>query len=235
MKILIADDEAPARDKLRRWLQEADGRNDIVEASNGVQAFELIQQQQPDLALLDIHMPQLNGLDVAAQLDGPNAPRVVFVTAYDEHAVKAFELNAVDYLLKPYDKTRFLRMWQRVNDQVAAPPTATQLPLQRLLIPQKEKLLLVDIENIVWIESDDNHVKLHCIDTSHSLRKPLHDLLQLLPPQQFIRVHKSAAVNLLHIAQMAPLFKGDYEITLKNGQTLRMSRRYKDDVFAKLG
>jgi len=234
MKILIADDEAPAREKLRRLLHEADAQCTVVEAVDGLQAYQLIEQERPDVAILDIQMPQLSGLDIAAQLDAEKAPRIVFVTAFDEHAVKAFELNAIDYLLKPYDRERFFKMWTRIKEGKPFIHRATAIPLKRMLVPQKDKLLLLDIEHIYWIESDDNDVHLHCAQQQHTLRRSLQDLLSLLPAQQFVRVHKSAAVNLLQIAQLEPLFKGDYDIVLKNGHHLRMSRRYKDELFARL-
>lgn len=248
IRVLIADDEAPARAKLQRWLSEQSDIQVVGEADNGLSAAQQIEALQPDLALLDIQMPGLSGLEVAAQLDSERAPLLVFVTAFDQHALKAFELNAVDYLLKPYDKERLLRMLARVRARCSADPAAdlqrqqavnaartlTQGCAQRLLVPVGERLQLLDASSIHWLEADDNYVHLHVDKQRFSLRRPLQELLAQLDPAQFVRIHKSAAVNLREVSALEPLFKGDYEVKLRSGATLRLSRRYKDDVLAHL-
>jgi two-component system, LytTR family, response regulator len=252
IRVLIVDDEAPARAKLQRWLSEQPDLQVIGEADNGLQAAEQIERGQPQLVFLDIQMPGLSGLEVAAQLDSAQAPLLVFVTAFDEHAVKAFELNAVDYLLKPYDKDRLLKTLARVRERLgqhrdlnaatASPAVATARRLQqaqgcatRLLVPMGESLQLLDVDRIHWCEADDNYIHLHTAQQRYTLRRTLHDLLAQLNPRQFIRVHKSAAVNLQEIATLEPLFKGDYEIVLRSGQAVRMSRRYSEDLLGLLG
>lgn len=246
IRVLIVDDEAPARAKLQRWLGEQPAFTVIGEADNGLTAAELITSQQPDLVLLDIQMPGLSGLEVAAQLDSNPAPLIVFVTAFDEHAVKAFELNAVDYLLKPYDKERFQRTLNRVEQRMqggvasAAVPIARDLqqqqgPLNRLLVPVGEGLQLLDVDRIHWCEADDNYLHLHTDHARYTLRRTLQDLLSQLDSRQFVRVHKSAAVNVREILRLEPLFKGDYEIVLRSGATVRMSRRYNEELLRLLG
>lgn len=244
MRVLIADDEAPARDKLQRWLSEQSDLEVVTCAVDGLQAAAAIEQLQPDVAFLDIQMPGVSGLEVAAQLERERAPLIVFVTAFDEHAVKAFDLNAIDYLLKPYDKDRLLRALTRVRERLqdgpsraAAVATArTQTnSSDRLLVPEGERLQLIDSSTIDWLEADDNYVHVHTANRKYLLRRTLQDLLVQLGEERFARIHKSAAVNISAVGSFTPLFKGDYEVHLRNGQTLRLSRRYKDALFARMG
>ena len=244
IRVLIADDEAPARGKLERWIAEQPDMQVAGYAEDGLAAARCIEQLQPDVALLDIQMPGLSGLEVAAQLEESRAPLIVFVTAFDEHAVKAFELNAVDYLLKPYDKDRLLRALQRVRERLGGGETRTAAVAtaraqtassERLLVPDGERLQLIDSTSIEWLEADDNYVHVHTAARRHLLRRTLQDLLTQLGAERFVRIHKSAAVNLSAIAALTPLFKGDYEVELRNGHTLRLSRRYRDALFARMG
>lgn len=238
ISVIIADDEVPARAKLQRWLEEQADIQLVAQAADGLEALDQIALHKPQLVFLDIQMPGVSGLEVAAQLDEANAPLVIFVTAHDEHALKAFELDAVDYLLKPYDKERFLRTLQRARERLAsnqpatAPQSARRL-LKRLLVPQGDKLQLIATDDIIWLEAEDNYVRVHTHNQPYLMRTSLQDLLLQLG-DSFLRIHKSCAVNLLEIASLDPLFKGDYELKLRNGQSLRLSRRYKDNVFARL-
>jgi len=244
IRVLIADDEAPARGKLERWVAEQPDMQMTGYAEDGLVAAQSIERLHPDVAFLDIQMPGLSGLEVAAQLEESSAPLIVFVTAFDEHAVKAFELNAVDYLLKPYDKDRLLRALQRVRERLGAgePRTAAvavaraqTASSERLLVPDGERLQLIDSTSIEWLEADDNYVHVHTAARRYLLRRTLQDLLAQLGGERFVRIHKSAAVNLSAIAALTPLFKGDYEVELRNGRALRLSRRYRDVLFARMG
>jgi two-component system, LytTR family, response regulator len=244
IRIVIADDESPARDKLQRWLGEHSDLEVVARAEDGLQAAAAIEQLRPDVAFLDIQMPGLNGLEVAAQLEQGTAPLIVFVTAYDEHAVKAFDLNAVDYLLKPYDKDRLSRSLARMRERLGnaesrAPAVTTArgqtTSSERLLVPEGERLQLIDSAAIDWLQADDNYVHVHTANRAYLLRRTLQDLLSQLGEQRFARIHKSAAVNISVIASFTPLFKGDYEVSLRNGRVLRLSRRYKDALFARMG
>lgn len=244
IRVLIADDEAPAREKLERWVAEQPGMVLAGSAEDGLMAAHRIEQLRPDVAFLDIQMPGLSGLEVAAQLEQSTAPLIVFVTAFDEHAVKAFELNAVDYLLKPYDKERLLRALQRVRERVGAGephPQAVTIARthtasrERLLVPDGERLQLIDTSSVEWLEADDNYVHVHTAARDYLLRRTLQDLLAQLGEQRFARIHKSAAVNLSAIESLTPLFKGDYEVQLRNGRALRLSRRYREALFARMG
>jgi two-component system LytT family response regulator len=244
IRAVIADDEAPSREKLERWLAEQPDVAVVGSAEDGLSAAQCIEQLRPDVAFLDVQMPTLSGLQAAAQLEPSSAPLIVFVTAFDEHAVKAFDLNAVDYLLKPYDLDRFKRTVQRVRERLHAHESgATAVAIgrarapscERLLVPDGERLQLIDAASVEWLQADDNYVHVHTASRTYLLRRTLQDLLSQLGEQRFVRIHKSTAVNLGSIGSLTPLFKGDYEIHLHNGRTLRLSRRYREALFARMG
>jgi two-component system LytT family response regulator len=244
LRVVIADDEPPARDKLRRWLAEQPDFDVVAEVGDGVSAVQCVGALSPDVVFLDIQMPGLNGLEVAAQLQSTTAPLLVFVTAFGDHALRAFDLNAIDYLLKPYDQERLLRTLDRVRERIpnkALHAKAIQVARQqaggsdRLLVPDGEKLALIERDEIRWMEADDNYVHIHCADKRYVVRRTLQDLLTQLGESQFVRIHKSTVVNLAAIDSLNPLFKGDYEVQMIGGAKLRLSRRYKDDLFARLG
>jgi two-component system, LytTR family, response regulator len=243
IRVLIVDDEPPARDKLRRWL---DGHADMAlvgEAADGLAAAAAIGRLRPDVVFLDIQMPGLSGLEVAAQLEPADAPLLVFVTAFDEHAIQAFDLNAVDYLLKPYDKDRLQRALGRIRERQGQKPGTAAIhsariqtgPSDRLLVPQGEELQLIDVAAIHWLEADDNYVHVHTGQARFILRRTLADLLVQLGERRFARIHKSAAVNIAEIDTLSPLFKGDHEVRLRSGAVLRLSRRYKESLFSRMG
>lgn len=245
IRALVADDEWAARAKLAAWLAEQDDFDVVAESADGLAAASAIASGLVDVAFLDIQMPGLSGLELAAQLEAATAPLVVFVTAFDEHAVQAFELSAIDYLLKPYDHARLERTLTRirarcadsaVRGQAVALARARTGLSGRLLVPDRAGgLRLIDTASIDWLEADDNHVHVHVGATVFLLRRTLQDLLSQLGERQFVRIHKSTAVNIAAIASLAPLFKGDHEVTLRTGHTVRLSRRYKDDLFALTG
>ncbi|SEO93971.1 two component transcriptional regulator, LytTR family [Luteibacter sp. UNC138MFCol5.1] len=244
IRVVIADDEAPAREKLRHWLSEQGDMTVVGSAEDGFSASQCIDRCQPDVAFLDIQMPTLSGLQVAAQLEPSSAPLVVFVTAFDEHAVKAFDLNAVDYLLKPYDRERLARTLQRVRERIRTHQSGAAAvaigrerspACDRLLVPDGERLELIDAASVEWLQADDNYVHVHTAVRTYLIRRTLQDLLSQLGGQRFVRIHKSTAVNLGSIVSLTPLFKGDHEIHLHNGRVLRLSRRYREALFARLG
>lgn len=244
IRTLIVDDEAPARAKLQRWLSEQPDIDVIAAVGDGVAAADAIASTAAQVVFLDIQMPGMSGLEVAAQLDPEAAPLLVFVTAHDEHAIKAFELNAIDYLLKPYDKERLLRTLARIRSRVTSPKSAGNAvrtarvqvgPSERLLVPEGEKLRPIECESIQWLQADDNYVHVHTQARAYLLRRTLQDLLEQLGEQRFVRIHKSTAVNLAEVHSLEPLFKGDYDVVLRCGQKLRMSRRFKELLFGRMG
>ena len=234
MRVLIVDDEAPARDKLRRWVG-AQGDFEIAgEAADGLAAAAAIESLKPDVVFLDIQMPGLSGLEVAAQLESDAAPLLVFVTAFDEHAIRAFDLNAVDYLLKPYDRDRLEKSLQRLRERRGAAQLGNAVRTaraqtrssERLLVPRGEQLELIEASAIHWLEADDNYVHVHTGEREYLLRRTLQGLLQQLGEERFLRIHKSTAVNVAEIAALDRMPKGDYEVRLKSGRQLRLSRRF---------
>jgi two-component system LytT family response regulator len=243
IRVLIVDDEAPARDKLRRWLGDQPDIALVGESADGLSAAAAILELEPAVVFLDIQMPGLSGLEVAAQLEPEGAPLLVFVTAFDEHAIKAFDLNAVDYLLKPYDRDRLLKTLARIRERHGAGPARAAIHTaraqtgtsDRLLVPQGGELQLIDAAAIHWLEADDNYVHVHTAQARYLLRRTLADLLAQLGERRFVRIHKSTAVNLAEIKTLSPLFKGDHEVRLRSGAVLRLSRRYKDNLFALMG
>lgn len=235
IRALVVDDEAPARAKLRRWLAEQPDVEVVAEAPNGLSAAQLIMTARPDLVFLDIQMPDITGLEVAAQLQTDTAPLIVFVTAHDDHAVEAFDLGAVDYLLKPYDRSRFLRALTRIRlrlkdgarHAISVEVARARLgAVRRLPVPEGDGLKLIDCATIHWLEADDNYVHVHTGDREYLLRRTLQDLLQQLGEERFARIHKSAAVNVSQIDALERMPKGDYEVRLRSGRRLRLSRRY---------
>lgn len=243
IRALIADDEWAARAKLRMWLVEQGDIDVVAEVADGLAAAETIADTSPDVAFLDIQMPGFTGLEVAAQLEQTSAPLVVFITAFNEHAIQAFELNAIDYLLKPYDKDRLLKTLARVRSRTldrAARANAIAAARgqagssERLLVPEKGRLVLIEAASIEWIEADDNYVHVHTATSSYMLRRTLQDLITQLGEQQFVRIHKSAAVNIAAITALEPLFRGDHDVQLRSGKVLRLSRRYKDALFERM-
>ena len=242
IRALIVDDEPPARDKLRRWLAEEADIEIVGESADGLDAAAAIARLAPGVVFLDIQMPGLSGLEVATQLEPGTAPHIVFVTAYDEHAIAAFELDAVDYLLKPYDHDRLRKTFERLRTRLGGQDAGAAVRTarahlgtsDRLLVPKGDALQLIETASIHWLEADDNYVHVHTAQTSYLLRRTLNDLLVQLG-DRFARIHKSAAVNILEVKALSPLFKGDHEVQLRSGKLLRLSRRFKEELFARIG
>lgn len=240
MRVLIVDDERPARDKLRRLLARELDISAIEEARDGVEALQLAAAFAPDVLFLDIQMPEVGGFDVAASLPSP-APLVVFVTAFDEYAVRAFDACAVDYLLKPYDAERLQRAVQRVRERLAArrPPAAASAPalagqpVRQLLVTERGVTRIVKTDDIEWLETADNYVVLHTRSGSPLLRQTLSALLGSLGPA-FVRCHRRAAVRVAAVASITVDDKGDGELLLAGGGKAPLSRQHKSAVLAAL-
>jgi len=244
IRALIVDDEAPARAKLRLWLAKHADVEIAGEHADGLAAAQAIAAAAPDVVFLDIQMPGISGLELAAQLEPQYAPLLVFVTAYDAHALAAFDLNAVDYLLKPFEEERLRRALERIRERLRSPPRVSaavevarsQVGVSdRLLVPMGNGLRLIDSLAIHLLEADDNYVHVHTADQQYLVRRTLRDLLLQLGEQRFVQIHKSVAVNIAEIEDIAPLFKGDYQLRLRSGKELRLSRRYTDALFARTG
>lgn len=243
VRVVIVDDEPPARAKLRRFLA-ADPRVAIVgEAGDGEEAVRVIEETRPDVVFLDIRMPGLDGFDVLAALELDVLPHVVFATAYDEYAVRAFDVRALDYLLKPADRERVTRALDRAVAAVQGPRSddvearvrdaleelrTRAGPLERFLVRQRGRMRLVRAADVDWIEAADNYVRLHVDKESLLARATLAEIEKRLDPAKFARVHRSAIVNLDAIREIRPWSHGDALLVLRSGAEVRLSRRYRD-------
>jgi two-component system LytT family response regulator len=236
MRVLIVDDERPARERLRHLLAREPGIEAIDEAADGVEALARIAASTPDAVFLDIQMPELSGIELAASMPHP-APLVVFVTAYDQYALQAFDANAIDYLLKPFDQARLARALQRLRDRLAAPVPAAAatpgLPVRQLLVSERTGTRVVRVDDIGWIETADNYVVLHTAGGAPLLRQTLAALVERLG-SAFVRCHRRAAVQLDHIERVVHLDKGDCELVLRGGARVPCSRQYRAEVVGKL-
>ncbi len=239
MRVLIVDDERPARDKLRRLLALEGDVTAIDEARDGVEALERIAAIRPDVLFVDIQMPEISGLELAASLPAP-APALVFVTAYDQYALAAFDANAIDYLLKPYDQLRLQRALARVRERLTARGAAPALPalpashpIRQLLISERGVTRVVKVEQIDWIETADNYVVLHTPDAHPLLRQTLAALVTQLG-DGFVRCHRRAAVQTDKIERIIALDKGDCELLLHSGARVPCSRQYRAALVDKL-
>ncbi|MFB9241201.1 response regulator [Massilia antarctica] len=238
MRILIVDDERPARDKLRKLLEQEADVKAIAEARDGVDAMQQIAAFAPDALFLDIQMPEVSGLELAASLPAP-APLIVFATAFDEYALKAFDTNAIDYLLKPYDQARLQRALERLRERLLArsaqplPPFAGEHALRQLLVTERGVTRVIRVDQIGWIETADNYVVLHTAGEQPLMRQTLAGLLDKLGPG-FVRCHRRAAVQLAWIARVEALDKGDCELVLRDGARVPCSRQYRAAVIALL-
>ncbi len=239
LNVLIADDEAPARRKLVRFLEAHDDIAIVAEASNGIDAVALIAMTKPQLVFLDINMPDLDGLGVAETLTrGEEPPSIVFVTAFNQYAVKAFEMNALDYLLKPYDQDRFEQALSRARKSLDVKPDTERLArtlasarkedqyVRRLLVPNDGRSFFIATREMHRLESDGNNVLIHTARGAHSLRATLESLEARLDPTQFARVHRSHVVNIDEISEIHPWFHGDYKILMRDGTEIAWSRRF---------
>jgi len=234
-RVVIVDDEAPARERLRRFLEDVKDVEIIAEASNGLQAVEIIQSYNPDLVFLDIQMPGLDGFGVLDALHNP--PPVIFVTAYDEYAIQAFEVNALDYLLKPFSKERLEESLQRVKEKAqGARPFEETLSallmtlaeqdnyLTKLAVWQRSNVRLIVVDEIDWIGVEENQTMVHVGEALYPYHRPLTYLEKKLDPKHFFRVHRSAIVNLDRVAEIIPWFKGSHKLRLSTGVEVELSR-----------
>lgn len=238
MRILIVDDERPARAKLRRLLEQEAGITAIDEARDGVEALERVAAYAPDALFLDIQMPEVGGFDVAAALPTP-APLIVFVTAYDEYAIRAFDANAIDYLLKPYDRERLQRALQRLRERragmrgTAGGAAAASQAVRQLLVTERGVTRVVKVDDIQWIETADNYIILHTAEGAPLLRQTLAGMLDKLGPA-FQRCHRRAAVRLDWIASVSTDDKGDGELQLRGGARVPLSRQHRPALLQSL-
>jgi two-component system, LytTR family, response regulator len=231
---LIVDDEPPARRNLAVLLRRDPGIEIVGECGSGDEALSSIHQLRPDLLFLDVQMPERDGFDVVEMLGNKLPPAIIFVTAHDEYALRAFEAGALDYLLKPFDNARFERALARAKETITLSRTTRQKP-ERLMIKSAGEVSFVRISEIDWIEADDYYACVHVGSRNHLLRRSLAELEADLQDANFCRIHRSAIVNIDRVRTLKLNAEGEYNVLLENGSELRLSRRHRKDLQSRLG
>ena len=252
VRVMLVDDEPLGRERLRSLLSRETGVSLVGEASDGESAVGAIRNHRPDLVFLDVQMPGLTGFGVLERLGADVPPAVVFVTAHDRFALEAFEVHAVDYLLKPFDRERFQKALQRAVDRLRSarpdelsarltamiaqlqPPPAPPRTPERIPVKTGNKVSFVALTDIDWVGSADNYVELHVGGHSHLLRETMGSMETRLPADKFVRLSRTSIVNTDRVKELQPLFHGEYSVTLKNGTKLTLSRSHRDQL-ARLG
>jgi len=246
MRVLIVDDEALARRRMRSLLAGAPEVVVVGECETGAQAVTAIRDLQPDLVFLDVQMPELDGFDVIASVGPDKMPPVIFVTAFDDYAVNAFEVGAIDYLLKPVDQLRFSQTLERAKKRVVGRRSQTDLAAQlsglldrvaradvsddRIGVKVQGKIVFLDADEIYWIQARDDIARVHLVDSAYDVREPLTHLEARLPANRFLRVHRSAIVNTSKVRAAEPFDQGDQLLILRNGKRITTGRSYRKAV-----
>jgi two-component system LytT family response regulator len=231
--VLVADDEQPARQRLIDLLRRDEQIDSVSEAADGQTAVSMIEHEKPDLLFLDVQMPELDGLAVIDAIGATEMPLTVFVTAYDQHAIRAFEANALDYLLKPFSDERFEATMLRVKTRLDE--RNMREFGQRLVVKSGGTTRFVRCIDIDWIEAAGVYVTLHVGGKELLYRAALNDLAEKLDPRRFVRVHRSALINIESVVQLEPISHGEFEAVLKNGSRTRVSRTYRGQLEKRLG
>ncbi|HXE56633.1 MAG TPA: LytTR family DNA-binding domain-containing protein [Gemmatimonadales bacterium] len=248
LRVLLVDDEPLVRQGLRSFLEDEPDVEVVGEARDGREALQLIVQRRPSLVFLDVQMPELDGVAVAEAL-AAESPAIVFVTAYDRYAVRAFDLQAVDYLLKPFDRPRFQAALERARRRLAASEREVLARrvealllelggrgyLERIPVRSGRRIVVVPVDEVEWFEAADNYVRLHAGGRGHLLRETIKRLETRLDPRRFARIHRSAIVNLDRVRELQPLANGEYAVFLGSGTRLILSRTYRDAFQARIG
>ena len=250
IRAIIVDDEPLSRRGIRAHLKEERDVLIIAECGNGREAVRVIEEQAPDLIFLDVQMPELDGFGVLAAINVEVMPAIIFVTAYDQYALRAFEVHALDYLLKPFDTERFSRALERARAQIERRSISdlshrlqsliddlktNQKYTERLVIKSAGRIFFLGVEEIDWVEAADNYVCLHTGSDTHLLRETMNSLESRLDPAEFLRVQRSTMINVRRIKELHPLFRGEYEIVLLDGTRLASGRGYRDRLHELFG
>jgi two-component system LytT family response regulator len=250
IRVLVVDDELPARRRLVDLLRKDSQVDSILEAENGVAAVEMIQDERPDVVFLDVQMPELDGFGVVHAVGSEQMPLTVFVTAYDRHAVRAFEADALDYLLKPFGDERYqvamtraksqlegcdIRQFGRQVLQIVSKSAAPESWWDRLVVKSGGINRFVRVVDIDWIEAAGVYVNLHVAGKELLYRAALHELAERLDPMRFVRIHRSTIVNIESIVELEPISHGEFDVVLKDGSRSRVSRSYRAELEKRLG
>jgi two-component system LytT family response regulator len=243
LSAVIIDDEQLARDELAYLLKNIGDVEVVAQGKNGLEAVNLIREHNPDLVFLDVQMPGMDGFEVVENLDPSRMPAIVFVTAYDGHALRAFEINALDFLLKPFDQTRFEKALERARGQVNRDRSSLidarlvslleglheerKYP-ERLIVKSGGRVFFVRTEDIDWVEASGNYVKIHAKGEAHLIRESMKNMEAKLDAKTFVRIHRSAIVNIDRIKELEPWFHGEYVVIMRDGTRLTASRVFSD-------
>lgn len=245
IRTIIVDDEPLARRGIRAQLENERDFDVIADCRNGQEAVQAITAQSPDLVFLDVQMPEVDGFGVVDAIGPDRMPAVIFVTAYDRYALRAFEVHALDYLLKPFDDDRFAAALQRARqhierkdlDDLGKRLQGLLNDLQprtryadRLVIKSAGRIFFLSVSEIDWIEAADNYVRLHAGAEAHLLRETMNNLEKKLDPNEFLRIHRSRMVNIQRVKELRPLFRGEYDLLLKDGTRIETGRGYRDRI-----
>ena len=249
-RVLIADDEPLARERLRMLLRGEQWLEVVAECHNGPDAVSAIRDLRPDLVFLDVQMPGANGFEVIEAIGPSRMPPVVFVTAYDQYALRAFDVRALDYLLKPFDRERFEQALTRARQQLHQTGDGdlerrlrqlvddlkeTPHRVDRFVIKSGGRVYFVRADEVDWIEAAGNYVKLHVGTDSHLIRETMNAVEQKLSPEVFVRIHRCHIVNIEQVRELQPWFNGEYVVFLKNGTRLTLSRGYRERLQDRVG
>jgi two-component system LytT family response regulator len=250
IRTLIVDDEPLGRERIRALLGDDTEIEVVGECSDGKQAISAVEKTCPDLLYLDVQMPEMDGFAVLEAIAGERMPVIIFVTAYDRYAVQAFEVHALDYLLKSFDRERFQSALRRAKEQIRRSRDglwnerltglledlqARQNRLTRLVIRSAGRIFFLRVEEIDWLEAADNYVRIHVGRESHLIRETLQAVESRLDSSKFLRIHRSTVVNFDRVKEVQPLFHGDYIVKLRNGTELTLSRNYREKLSGLFG
>jgi two-component system LytT family response regulator len=259
--VLVVDDEPLAREKIREMVRRDPEVEIVGECASGAEALDAVREKSPDLLLLDVQMPELGGFEVLEALkEEEHAPAVIFVTAYDQYAVRAFEVHALDYLLKPFDRERFetalgrAKAHLRGDGRTGGGPTAAGMAgldqriidlleqlraekryAERVVVREAGRVFFLETDEIDWVEAEGNYINIHTAKKSHLLRETISGLEAQLDPRKFVRIHRSAIVNIGRIKELQPWTHGEYHVILRDGTRLTLSRNYRDNLRNVLG
>ena len=246
-RVLLVDDEAVARQRMRRYLALDDSLSIVGECGDGISAVNAIRSLRPDIVLLDVQMPELDGFGVLRALSPKEWPAVIFVTAFDRYALQAFDLHAIDYLLKPFTRDRFALAVMRAKERIRGRQRdgalaalveqlrTTQDRPSRVAVRSRNRIVVIDWADVDWIEAADNYVKLHVGRTDYLLRNTLAALEKELDGRNFVRVHRSSMVQVDRIRELVPESHGDFTLRLRDGAELTLSRTFRERVERTLG
>ena len=243
IRTVIVDDEDLARERIQALLEQQPDIEIVGLCADGASAVETIDREHPDLVFLDVQMPGMDGFEVVENIDAEHMPAIVFVTAYDGHALRAFEINALDFLLKPFDQARFEKALERARSQVNRDRTSLidarlvslleglheerKYP-ERLIVKSGGRVFFVRTEDIDWVEASGNYVKIHAKGEAHLIRESMKNMETKLDAKTFVRIHRSAIVNIDRIKELEPWFHGEYVVIMRDGTRLTASRVFSE-------